>query len=458
MSIQADLVAGQAIKTYGNTGGLQRLNVVIDSRKKTPDGLFVPIKGDRFDGHDFLFQAIENGAAAALWRESRPLPDKLPPDFPLFLVKDTLEALQSLAKSYLRECAPKVVAVTGSNGKTTTKDMIDSVLGTVYKTFKTQGNFNNHIGLPLTILAMPEDTEVLILEMGMNHFGELTFLSQLAEPDVAVITNIGESHIEFLGSREGIAKAKLEIVKGLKDGGTLVIDGDEPLLAHVRTKAFRILSCGYNEGADLWITDMHERMDGYTFSVNHESGTYKVPVLGKHNVKNAVYSIAVGEQLGLSAVKIKEGLERLKLTKMRFELVDGQNGALLVNDCYNASPTSMKAALETLKALPRFERRVAVLGDMYELGKDEEALHKQVAEVIGAPITHIVTIGAKGKWIADALRPDKSGLVIRSFETKALALPFLRTLLEDKTVMLFKASRLLELEKLVEELRTKGRD
>ncbi|WKB34915.1 UDP-N-acetylmuramoyl-tripeptide--D-alanyl-D-alanine ligase [Terrilactibacillus sp. S3-3] len=154
--------------------------MTIDSRKKTVDGLFVPIAGDRFNGHDFLLQAIENGAKAAMWRESMPLPDKLPSGFPLFLVKDTLEALQSLAKSYLRECGPKVVAVTGSNGKTTTKDMIESVLSTVYKTYKTQGNLNNHIGLPLTILAMPEDTEVLILEMGMNHFGELTFLSQPA--------------------------------------------------------------------------------------------------------------------------------------------------------------------------------------------------------------------------------------------------------------------------------------
>ncbi|WKB34914.1 UDP-N-acetylmuramoyl-tripeptide--D-alanyl-D-alanine ligase [Terrilactibacillus sp. S3-3] len=274
-----------------------------------------------------------------------------------------------------------------------------------------------------------------------------------------MITNIGESHIEYLGSREGIAKAKLEIVSGLKDGGALIIDGDEPLLAHVHSKVFHILSCGYNEGADLQITDVHERMDGYTFSLNHESGAYRVPVLGRHNVKNAVYSIAVGEQLGLSTAKIKEGIEQLKLTKMRFELVDGQNGSLLINDCYNASPTSMKAALETLKTLPpRFERRIAVLGDMYELGRDEEMLHKQVADAIGAPITHIVTIGSKGKWIADALRLAGSGLMIHSFETKATALPFLRTLLDDKTVMLFKASRLLELEKLVEELRTKGRD
>lgn len=457
MSIGMDLIKGQAIQTAGDPEELSRLSVMIDSRKSVENGLFVPLIGEHFNGHRFIKQAIENGAAASLWLEREPLPSDLPPKFPLFLVGDTLEALQSIAKSYLYQCHPKVIAITGSNGKTTTKDMVFSTLRGAFRTYQTQGNLNNHIGVPLTILSMPEDTEVLILEMGMNHFGELTFLSQLAKPDIAIITNIGESHVEFLGSRKGIAKAKLEIINGLKRNGTLIVDGDEPLLSNIHTKAFRIIRCGYGEDNDWRITDLKESAEGYRFSMNHEDDEYAVPVLGRHNVKNAVYSLAAARILGVNRKVIKEGLKNLSLTKMRFEKVRGLNGSLLINDCYNASPTSMKASLETVKALPGFEKRVAVLGDMYELGSDEEQLHRSVAEVLAPPLTHVVTIGRKGAWIAGPLREnEKNGtLVVRSFSAKEDALPYLKTLLDGRTVMLFKASRLLQLEKLVEALSLK---
>lgn len=454
MSIGVDLIKGQAIQTKGDTGGLNSLSVMTDSRERIKNGLFVPLIGEHFNGHRYLRQAIENGAAASLWMEREPLPTDIPADFPLFLVGDTLEALQSIAKSYLRQCRPKVIAITGSNGKTTTKDMVYSILHQAFRTFKTQGNLNNHIGMPLTILSMPEDTEVLVLEMGMNHFGELTFLSQLAKPDIAIITNIGESHIEFLGSREGIAKAKLEITNGLRRGGTLIVDGDEPLLSNIHTKAFRIVSCGYSENSDWKITDVKERVDGYRFSLNHGENVFTVPALGRHNVKNAVFSLAAARTLDMDHQLIREGLNHLTLTRMRFEKVAGLNGALLINDCYNASPTSMKASLETLKALDGFEKRVAVLGDMYELGSNEEQLHRSVAEVLTSPLTHVITIGEKGAWIAGPLRENgKYGtLSVRTFLTKEDALPYLKTLLDDRTVMLFKASRLLQLESLIEVL------
>lgn len=453
MSIGVDIVRGQAIQVKGNGEQLDQLNIMTDSRKLVVNGLFVPLVGDTFNGHQFLMKAIENGAKAALWMEREPIPEALPKDFPLFLVGDTLTALQSMAKAYLNQCRPKVVAVTGSNGKTTTKDMIYSIVSRVFKAYKTQGNYNNHIGLPLTILSMPADTQVLILEMGMNHFGELTFLSQLAKPDIAIITNIGESHIEFLGSRAGIAKAKLEMTNGLKKHGSLIIDGDEPLLNQVKTNAFQIIKCGYNPDNDWSITDVKEGTDGYRFSLNHGLNVYTVPVLGRHNVKNAVYSLTAARLLNINPQSIITGLEHLSLTKMRFEKVAGISGSLLINDCYNASPTSMKASLETLKVLPGFDKRVAVLGDMYELGSDEKALHRSVADVLKAPITHVITIGGRGAWIAEPLlEAGATDLKVKSFQEKADARAYLASLLDASTVMLFKASRALALEELVNDL------
>ncbi|TGB00201.1 UDP-N-acetylmuramoyl-tripeptide--D-alanyl-D-alanine ligase [Sporolactobacillus shoreae] len=454
MSIGIDIVRGQAIQILGNLEGLNRLNIMTDSRKPVTNGLFVPLTGENFNGHRFLADAINNGAQAALWMEREPVPDHLPEGFPMFLVKDTLDALQSMAKAFLTQCRPKVIAITGSNGKTTTKDMVYGIVSRTFKAYKTQGNHNNHIGVPLTILSMPEDTEVLVLEMGMNHFGELTFLSQLAKPDIAIITNIGESHIEYLGSREGIAKAKLEIINGLKKRGNLIIDGDEPLLTNIHTNAFHIIRCGYQNDNEWKITGVKEGTDGYRFSLNNGLSEYTVPVLGRHNVKNAVYSLTAAKLLSINAQTIKEGLKNLNLTKMRFEKVKGLNDSLLISDCYNASPTSMKASLETLKDLPGYKKRVAVLGDMYELGENEEQLHRSVAEVLTSPLTHVVTIGKKGAWIVQPLLENSHGahIVIRSFSEKMDARSYLADLLDDQTVMLFKASRLLALEQLVGEL------
>src|SRR5699024_431179 len=245
-------------KCLTNTKGMIREDVIIknvltDSRVQAKQALFVPIVGESFDGHAFLLQVIENGAMAAIWQEDKPLPEELPADFPLFLVKDTITALQEVAASYRSKINPTVVGITGSNGKTTTKDIVAGVCGEAFKTHKTAGNFNNHIGLPLTILSMPKDTEILVLEMGMNHFKEIERLSEIARPDYAIITNIGESHIEYLGSREGIAQAKLEITHCLSEEGKLIIDGDEPLI-RVHNTFNRTLSCGFKTENDLVIS------------------------------------------------------------------------------------------------------------------------------------------------------------------------------------------------------------
>jgi UDP-N-acetylmuramoyl-tripeptide--D-alanyl-D-alanine ligase len=419
-----------------------------DTRQKSVNALYLPIAGERFDGHAFLLDAIQQGCTATIWQEGKDLPADLPADFPVLYTTDTVEFLQKISKYYLKKINPIVVAVTGSNGKTTTKDMIESVSATNFATFKTQGNYNNHIGLPLTILAMEETTEVIILEMGMSSFGEISLLSKLAEPDVAVITNIGESHLEQLGSREGIAKAKLEIADGLKQGGLLIIDGDEPLLSHV--KGENVLKVGFGDASTLKLSNIQTDTQGVSFTLEEGTTVYRIPMLGRHNIKNAAYAIAVGHYLNIEENKILEGLENLKVTSMRLELKKGKKGSLLINDAYNASPTSMIAALTTLSELQDYDVKVAVLGDMYELGPTEEEMHRKVASYVVPSINHVITIGQKGAWIADELNKQKrKGLEIVQCLTKEEAEKAIGKLLSNDTAILFKASRGMVLETLI---------
>jgi len=430
----------------------QRFTVIIDSRSQVPNSLFVPLVGERFDAHDYLLQAIDNGALATLWQRGKSLPQGMPPGFPILYVEDSLKALQDLAHIYRKAVDPTVIAITGSNGKTTTKDMMASTLAAHYKLHKTEGNLNNHIGVPLTLLAMPEDCEICIVEMGMNHFGEIALLSRIAEPNIGIITNIGESHIEFLGSREGIAKAKSEIIEGMHPGDLLVIDGDERLLEAVRHEQIHVVSCGYGESNDWTISDVKSNKEGSTFTVKGK--IYFIPVLGIHNVKNAMYVIAVANQFSLPYESVIGGLKVLEHTTMRLECIAGQRGTLIINDAYNASPTSMKAAIETIKTLNEFSNKLIVLGNMYELGPNEEALHGEVALAISDPITQVVTIGDKAQWIFENCQMEQhSSIRLKHFMNKEEALPFLQTLLSKDTVILFKASRYAGLETLVESLK-----
>jgi len=430
----------------------QRFTVIIDSRSQVPNSLFVPLAGEHFDAHDYLLQAIDNGALATLWQRDKVLPQGMPPGFPVFYVEDSLKALQDLAHIYRKDVDPTVIAITGSNGKTTTKDMVASTLAFNYNLHKTEGNLNNHIGVPLTLLAMPEDCEICVLEMGMNHFGEIALLSRIAEPNIGIITNIGESHIEFLESREGIAKAKSEIIEGMHPGDLLVIDGDEQLLEELKHEQVHVVSCGYGESSDWLISDVKGNKEGSTFKVKGKD--YAIPVLGIHNVKNATYVIAVANYLNLTDESVFARLKVLEHTAMRLECIVGQKGTLIINDAYNASPTSMKAAIETIKALNDFSNKVIVLGNMYELGPNEEALHREVALAISDPITHVVTIGDKARWIFEKCqRKQQSSINLKHFMDKEKALPFLQALLSKDTVMLFKASRFAGLETLVESLK-----
>lgn len=417
--------------------------VSIDSRKIDQGVLFIPFKGENVDGHKYVQQALESGAALALWQQDVPLPEGLS----VIVVEDTLTALQQMAKAYLNEVAPKVIAVTGSNGKTTTKDMIEAVLKSNFKVKKTQGNYNNEIGLPLTICQLDEDTEISILEMGMSGFGEIEFLSRLAEPSIAAITNIGESHMRDLGSREGIAKAKFEITAGLN--GPLLFDGDEPLLKTlVDQYKGEVLSIGFNESNDLYIHHLVALAQSIEFDINNTS--YSVPTLGAHNARNATIAIQIGKILGLSDETIQQNIQSLSLTGMRMERIQGINGSLLINDAYNASPTSMKAAIDTVSQMQQ-SRKIIVLSDVLELGPDEERYHREVGRYFeDQGIDLLLTYGKAAQYISDEAQQFTEA---KHFETKEAIAAYLSQILDHQTACLFKASRGMALETIITSLK-----
>ena len=372
-------------------------SVEFDSRKIEKDGLFVPLPGTR-DGHDFVHAAKENGAIATLWQKDRV---EVPSDLVVLPVADVTKAFQTLAQYYKQKIGPKTVAITGSNGKTTTKDMTASVLAQKYRTYKTQGNYNNDLGVPYTMLHMPDDTEVLILEMGMDHAGEIHFLSQLGQPDVAAITLIGEAHLENLGSRKNIAKAKMEIVDGLAKDGVLFVPADEPLLADlIAPISQEVQTFGLAQG-DLQATIINETSESTSFVVNEE--TFVIPVLGGYNVKNALIAYGVGRYLGLSSEQIKNGLAQVELTKNRTQWLQAKNGAKLLSDVYNANPTAMRLVLESFGRLTLPGRRIAVLADMLELGPDSLAMHASMAEAIVGRYDFVYLYGEQMQALANCL-------------------------------------------------------
>ena len=423
--------------------------VTIDSREVKQGTLFIPFKGENVDGHRFVPQALKDGAGACFHQRDIALTEEV--EGPIIWVEDTLQALQQLAQAYLRHVDPKVIAVTGSNGKTTTKDMIESVLAPEFKVKKTQGNYNNEIGMPLTILQLDEDTEVSILEMGMSGYHEIEALSQLAQPDIGVITNIGESHMQDLGSREGIAQAKAEIVLGMKDNGLFIYDGDEPLLKpHVQKLQQRdSLSIGLSDECD-YVCQLNDVEDsGIHFTIN-EKEAYDLPILGTHNMKNAAIAIAVGHAMNLDYETIHHNLSQVQLTAMRMEQHKKADGTVVINDAYNASPTSMRAAIDTVADMDG-KQKILVLGDMLELGETSEVMHASVGEhTYRKGIDVVYTLGAESQAIAKA-----STSYVKTnhhFDDKDELIDALRDIIHPGAIVLVKGSRGMKLEEVVNAL------
>lgn len=429
--------------------------VSINSRQLVQGGLFIPIVGEKFDGHQFVSSALTEGAVASLWQHDH----GTPPSGNIVIVQDTLQALQQLAEAYVQQTGVKVVGITGSNGKTTTKDIVYALLAEAYQVHKTEGNFNNHIGLPLTILAMPAQTEILILEMGMSGRGEIELLSTIAHPETTIITNIGESHLQQLGSREEIARAKLEIVSGLRPEGLLVYLGDEPLLKQIlaepafEQKDMCKITFGLDHTNNVYPTGVMFQGKNTVFTTNSESDeAWTLPLLGMHNVTNALAAITVAQHYQVSSEQIRQGLSKLQLTGMRIEIIQGRDGITLLNDAYNASPTSMKAAIDVLGNLKGYHRKIAVLGDMLELGEEEAMYHQEVGRYIDGQADLLFTYGGLGQQIAEGAAKVLEPSQIRSYLSKQELINDLLEIAQEKDAILFKASRGMKLEEVVQAL------
>ncbi len=423
--------------------------VSTDSRKLSRGCLFLPWVGEKFDGHDFIDQALEVGAAGCLCARK---PEVLRPGKFYIQVADTRLALRALASAYRDRFDIPVVQITGSVGKTTTKEMVAAVLGAKYRVLKTPENFNNDIGTPLTLLGLTHEHQAAVIETGMNHFGEIEYLGAMVRPDVAVISNIGDAHIEFLGSRQGILQAKCEIFQHLKEGGLAVLNGDDAMLDTVDVP-FRTVRCGQSEHCQTRITEVVDHgVEGITCTVETQKETYhlSIPAPGVYMAYAASIAVAVGEELGLSREEITRGAAAYEPTGSRMRVVRLPEGRILLDDCYNANPQSVTAALEVL-AKTECERRVAVLGDMGELGGLTEQAHYNVgalAAMLG--IDFVAAIGEKAAKIADGA--SQSGGEVLHFATKEEALGTLRQQLKPGTAMLLKASHAMHFGVLAEAL------
>lgn len=426
----AQWCGGKVDEQYANVEFLGAGN---DTRTLLPGQLFVALAGTR-DGHDFIPGAMERGAAAVLC-------SRRVGDYPAIYVSDPQKALGDIAREELQRIGPKVVAVTGSVGKSTTKEMIGAVLSQTYRVHKTPANHNNDIGMPMAILNMSEDTEVAVLEMGMNHFREIAYLSEIAHPDVAVIINIGTSHIEYLGSQEGIRRAKMEITEGMDARGMLLLNGDDTLLRYLnQTPQQRITYFGQSEQCDVMGVDV--RQDGSILRFRAVAGKLSLSVEmemeGVHFVNDALAAVAVGLKLGVPGEAICRALARFHNLSGRQEIYQA-NGYTIIQDCYNASPESMTAALGVLGNRPG--RHIAVLGDMLELGDCANAEHYKVGRIAAEKADMVFALGCFANRIIDGTltggMPETMG---KSYRTGKELVEALRRAVKPGDVILFKAS------------------
>ncbi|MFC3209479.1 UDP-N-acetylmuramoyl-tripeptide--D-alanyl-D-alanine ligase [Planomicrobium okeanokoites] len=431
-----------------NLKGIEITGVSINTRTLKKGDLFVPFRGEKVNGHQYVRHAIEAGASAALWQRDEPSP---PDDLPILIVDDCQKALQEMARAYRDELPVTVIGITGSNGKTSTKDLVASVLKPYFKVQKTQGNFNNELGLPLTILSLEEDTKFAVLEMGMSGYGQIEFLSELARPDYAVITNIGEAHMQDLGSREGIAQAKFEITAGLETHGKLFYDGDEPLLKPFVENFPQAVSFGFDDNNELTVTDIRATENGSTFMVSGIiDATFTIPVLGDHQVKNTLSAILIALEAGLTEEDIRKSLKDAALTDMRMQMVPAKDGATFINDAYNAAPSSMKAALNFIRETTMKDDKWVVLGDMLELGDQEQEYHEAIAKSINSEINGVCLYGPRMEWLYTKLQDTFEGKLIWSKDDYQPIIDFLDKSISAKSVILVKGSRGMALENIID--------
>ena len=432
-------------------------NVTIDTRKVDEGSCFIGIKGEKTDGNLLYKNAFDAGASLVILEYFDESPENInylkENNKSVIIVPSTIEALGLLAKLKRSEFFSPVVAVTGSAGKTSTKDMIYSVLKEKYKVHKTIGNQNNHIGLPLTILSLDKDNEVLVLEMGMNHLKEISYLTSIAKPDVAVITNVGTAHIGNLGSRENILKAKLEILEGLNPNGTVIINNDNDLLQkwYLENKDnYKIITIGISEESDYMPVIIEKGEWGTTFSCKNT--IYKVPVGGDHFIYNALSAIAVANLFNVSTKEIQDGIINFELSSNRMS-VSVTEGITLIDDSYNANFDSMSYAIKYLASLPG--RSIAVLGSMKELGKFSESLHRKIGTLVAKEkINILITVGDEAKFInEEAINNGYNKDTSYHFETNKEAIAFINSIKRSEDNILVKASNSLNFKEIVDNIK-----
>ncbi len=448
------ITLGEIASCTGGTlyGDSQKIvsQISFDSRNCTSSALFAALKGEKRDGHEFIPSLVPIKCAVLCSKKPECNIDAI-------VVDDVMRALQKLATWYKEnKCnITKTVAITGSVGKTTTKDITACVLSSTYKTHKTQGNYNNNLGVPMTLFALEEEHEVLVCEMGMSGFGEIEELTQIARPDIAMITNIGTSHIEKLGSRENICKAKLEIIKGIKNGGTLILNGDEPLLRKSAQDItdIKVIFVGMNPENDIY-ADCIEN-DGTTrFTIRYGANSYKAELFvpGEHNVYNALFAFAAGVEAGIAPETAAKALSDFHSTGMRQNIIE-KDGVRIMADCYNASRESMCASVKVLCNSYSAQRKIAVLGEMLELGEQSRALHRDVGACVASQAPDMLfTLGNAVEIKNGAIYAGYDEKKCVHCENKEELYTALKDTVQSGDMLLFKASRGVKLEEIINKL------
>lgn len=413
--------------------------VSTDSRNINKGELFIALIGDSFDGHNFIHEAFKRGSIAAIVSRD------VECDYPIIVVDDTLVGLKKIASFYKQKFHIPVIAVTGSTGKTSTKEMIAALLQEKFVVHKTLQNFNNEIGLPHTLFNLNKKHEVSVLEMGMNNPGEIQRLADMARPDVCVITNIGTAHIENLGSREDILKAKMEITTYFTPNNVLILNSDDEYLSKIKSKSYKILRVSINGNGDYNATNINNLGENgieFTVELRGNKHLFKIDLPGLHNVYNALYAIAIGDLYDVDVEQMKAGILNFNPGKMRMDIIELKDGVKIINDCYNANPESMKAALDVLSAYNN-NRKIAILGDMYELGSYSKEAHRNTGEYAGDKCDILIAVGEQAVFIYEE---SKKHIESHYFKTREEACLNIKRLLKPKDVILIKASRRMNME------------
>ncbi|MGI6004847.1 MAG: UDP-N-acetylmuramoyl-tripeptide--D-alanyl-D-alanine ligase [Christensenellales bacterium] len=445
-----DVIAatGGTYKGEADPAGIIITGVCTDSRRAASGDLFIPIRGERFDGHDFIASALESGATACLSEKA------LEAGAPCVLVEDTLAAFQAQAAFYKDLFAVKTVGITGSVGKTTTKEFVAAVLSQKFNVLKSIGNLNNQVGVPMTVLRLEQEHEMAVIEMGTNHFGEIAAVAKIVRPDICLFTNIGDSHIEHLGSREGILKAKAEMLPFMRPGGRVIINGDDSLLLTLKDARDDVICVGLGPENDIRATDLVPKgLLGTGFTVHYEGreALMRVNRPGTHMVMNALAAFACGRIMDMDVRTIQEGLDSYEPVGGRMNIVQA-GGLTILNDVYNANPNSMRAAIDVLKQAQG--RKVCILGDMFELGENAADYHRQIGKyAASAGIDEMIFVGQLAQYMVQGAQ--QQGRDARYFSTQQALIDHIFEYLRDGDNVLVKASHGMHLEDTVEHLQNR---